>query len=90
MESFVIPTLFLLLFFCMMIGVPVAVSLGFSSIVTILLFADDSLASIALKLFEIRSDLNFVFHNNSLLINKFMVRNQIGLDMQLYFVAMLH
>ena len=56
MESFVIPTLFFLLFFCMMIGVPVAVSLGFSSIVTILLFADDSLASIALKLFEALSE----------------------------------
>jgi len=40
----------------MMIGVPVAVSLGFSSIVTILLFADDSLASIALKLFEALSE----------------------------------
>ncbi|HIO92451.1 MAG TPA: TRAP transporter large permease subunit [Leucothrix mucor] len=56
MESFVIPTLFLLLFVSMMIGVPVAVSLGFSSIVTILLFADDSLASIALKLFEALSE----------------------------------
>ncbi len=56
MESYVIPTLFLLLFFCMMIGVPVAISLGFSSIVTILLFADDSLASIALKLFESLSE----------------------------------
>ena len=56
MESYVIPTLFFLLFFCMMIGVPVAVSLGFSSIVTIILFADDSLASIALKLFEALSE----------------------------------
>ena len=56
MESYVIPTLFFLLFFSMMIGVPVAVSLGFSSIVTILLFADDSLASIALKLFEALSE----------------------------------
>jgi C4-dicarboxylate transporter DctM subunit len=56
MESYVIPTLFFLLFFGMMIGVPVAVSLGFSSVVTILLFADDSLASIALKLFEALSE----------------------------------
>ncbi len=56
MESYVIPTLFFLLFFSMMIGVPVAVSLGFSSVVTILLFADDSLASIALKLFEALSE----------------------------------
>lgn len=56
MESYVIPTLFFILFFCMMIGVPVAVSLGFSSVVTILLFSDDSLASIALKLFEALSE----------------------------------
>ena len=56
MESYVIPTLFLILFFCMMIGVPVAISLGFSSVVTILLFSDDSLASIALKLFEALSE----------------------------------
>ncbi len=56
MESYVIPTLFALLFLSMMIGVPVAVSLGFSSVVTILLFADDSLASIALKLFEALSE----------------------------------
>ena len=56
MESYVIPTLFFILFFCMMIGVPVAVSLGFSSVVTILLFSDDSLASIALKLFESLSE----------------------------------
>ncbi len=56
MESFVIPTLFLVLFICMMIGVPVAISLGFSSVITILLFSDDSLASIALKLFEALSE----------------------------------
>jgi len=45
-------TLFLLLFGCMLIGMPIAIALGFSSIVTILLFSNDSLASIALKLFE--------------------------------------
>lgn len=45
-------TLFLLLFGCMLIGMPIALALGFSSIVTILLFSNDSLASIALKLFE--------------------------------------
>ncbi len=44
--------LFVLLFGCMFIGIPVAISLGLSSIVTILLFSDDSLASIALKMFE--------------------------------------
>ncbi|MBF0257099.1 MAG: TRAP transporter large permease subunit [Gammaproteobacteria bacterium] len=47
-----IATLFLLLFGCMLIGMPIALSLGFSSIVTILLFSNDSIASIALKLFE--------------------------------------
>ena len=47
-----IATLFLLLFGCMLIGMPIAISLGFASIVTILLFSHDSLASIALKLFE--------------------------------------
>ncbi len=56
MDSYVIPILFALLFLCMMIGVPVAVSLGFSSVVTILFFSDDSLASIALKLFEALSE----------------------------------
>lgn len=45
-------TLFLLLFGCMLLGMPIALALGFSSIVTILLFSNDSLASIALKLFE--------------------------------------
>jgi C4-dicarboxylate transporter DctM subunit len=45
-------TLFLLLFGCMLLGMPIAIALGFSSIVTILLFSNDSLASIALKLFE--------------------------------------
>lgn len=45
-------TLFLLLFACMLMGMPIAIALGFSSILTILLFSDDSLASIALKLFE--------------------------------------
>ncbi len=47
-------TLFLfgILFLCLMIGVPVAISLGFSSILTILLFSEDSLASLSLKLFQ--------------------------------------
>jgi len=44
--------LFILLFGCMLLGMPIAIALGFSSIVTILLFSNDSLASIALKLFE--------------------------------------
>ncbi|KXX65398.1 TRAP transporter large permease [Marichromatium gracile] len=45
-------TLFLLLFGCMLLGMPIAIALGLSSITTILLFSNDSLASIALKLFE--------------------------------------
>jgi C4-dicarboxylate transporter DctM subunit len=51
-----IATLFILLFLCMLIGMPIAIALGFASIVTILLFSDDSLASIALKLFEALSE----------------------------------
>ncbi len=44
--------LFIALFFLMLIGVPVAIALGLSSVLTILLFSHDSLASIALKMFE--------------------------------------
>ena len=45
-------TLFVILFGCMMIGMPISMALGLSSVVTILLFSNDSLASIALKMFE--------------------------------------
>ncbi len=48
--------LFTLLFGLMLIGVPVAFSLGLSSIITILFFSDDSLPSIALKILEATSD----------------------------------
>ena len=44
--------LFVLLFGFMLLGMPVAVALGLSSLITILLFAQDSLASLSLKLFE--------------------------------------
>ena len=44
-------TLFGLLAILLLIGTPVAVSLGLSSILTLMLFANDSLSSIALKLF---------------------------------------
>lgn len=44
--------LFLLLMATMLLGVPVAIALGFSSALTILLFSSDSLASVALKFFE--------------------------------------
>jgi C4-dicarboxylate transporter, DctM subunit len=44
--------LFCLLFLFMLIGMPVAVALGLSSLLTILFFGRDSLASLSLKLFE--------------------------------------
>jgi C4-dicarboxylate transporter DctM subunit len=47
-----IAALFLLLFVFMGLGMPVAVALGLSSILTILMFAQDSMASLSLKLFE--------------------------------------
>ena len=43
---------FLLLFGRMLLGMPIALALGLSSIATIMLFSNDSVASIALKLFE--------------------------------------
>ena len=45
-------SLFILLFGCLFLGIPVAIALGLASVVTILLFSTDSVASIALKLFE--------------------------------------
>ncbi|RDH45222.1 TRAP transporter large permease [Zooshikella ganghwensis] len=45
-------TLFLLLLLCMLTGMPIALALGIASVSTILLFSNDSLASIALKIFE--------------------------------------
>ncbi|MFT6589252.1 MAG: C4-dicarboxylate transporter DctM subunit [Rhodoferax sp.] len=47
-----IAALFILLFLFMGLGMPVAVALGLSSILTILMFAQDSMASLSLKLFE--------------------------------------
>ena len=44
--------LFAVLFFCMAIGMPIAISLGLSSIVTIVFFSQDSLASLTIKMFE--------------------------------------
>ena len=45
-------TLFALLFLFMAMGVPVAIALGASSLISILFFANDSLASLALKVWE--------------------------------------
>ena len=44
--------LFLMLFSFMLVGMPIAIALGLSSILTILFFGQDSLASLSLKLFE--------------------------------------
>ncbi|HRO58306.1 MAG TPA: TRAP transporter large permease subunit [Burkholderiaceae bacterium] len=44
--------LFILLFVFMAIGIPVAVALGLSSLLTILLFGQDSLASLTLKIYD--------------------------------------
>ena len=44
--------LFVLMFVFMFMGLPIAIALGMSSLLTILLFAQDSLASLSLKLFE--------------------------------------
>jgi len=47
-----IACLFLILLSCMLMGMPIAIALGLSSVTTILLFSHDSIASISLKLFE--------------------------------------
>ena len=44
--------LFAMLFVFMVLGMPVAVALGLSSLLTILFFAQDSLASLTLKLYD--------------------------------------
>ena len=41
-----------ILFLCLLLGVPIAVSLGFASIVTLLIYSDSSLLSLALKFFH--------------------------------------
>ena len=48
--------LFIMLFGCMLLGIPIAIALGLSSIATILMFSSDSLASIALKFCEALSE----------------------------------
>ncbi len=45
-------TLFVVLFALLLIGAPIAIALGLASVLTILFFSNDSLASVALKLFE--------------------------------------
>src|SRR3954454_14959217 len=44
--------LFVVLFVLMFLGIPIAIALGLSSVLTILFFAPDSLASLALKFFQ--------------------------------------
>ncbi|AQW67280.1 MULTISPECIES: C4-dicarboxylate TRAP transporter large permease protein DctM [Pseudomonas] len=52
--------LFLLLFIFMFLGVPIAISLGLSGAVSILLFSQDSLSSLAIKLFETSDSYTFL------------------------------
>ena len=52
--------LFLLLFVFMFLGVPIASSLGLSGAVSILLFSQDSLSSLAIKLFETSDSYTFL------------------------------
>ncbi|WP_419904258.1 TRAP transporter large permease [Kiloniella sp.] len=47
-----IAVLFILLFLLLMIGTPIAFSLGLASLTTIIFFSNDSLGSISLKFFE--------------------------------------
>lgn len=49
-------SLFGILFLCMILGMPIAIALGFSSIVTITFFTSDSAPTVALKLFEAVSE----------------------------------
>ncbi len=44
--------LFVVLFVFLYLGIPIAIALGLSSVLTLLLFAQDSLASMALKFFQ--------------------------------------
>jgi C4-dicarboxylate transporter DctM subunit len=48
--------LFIILLACLLTGMPIAFALGLSSITTIMIFSNDSLASIALKMFEAQSE----------------------------------
>jgi len=51
-----IAILFLILLLCLLSGMPIAFALGLSSVSTIMLFSNDSIASIALKLFAAESE----------------------------------
>ena len=44
--------LFLVLFVFLFLGTPIAMSLGLASLLTIFLFANDSMASLSLKFFQ--------------------------------------
>lgn len=44
--------LFGALFFCMLIGIPIAISLGLAGSLVIILFSNDSISSVAVKIFE--------------------------------------
>ncbi|MBH3413979.1 C4-dicarboxylate TRAP transporter large permease protein DctM [Pseudomonas putida] len=52
--------LFLLLFVLMFLGVPIAIALGLSGALSILMFSQDSLSSLAIKLFETSDSYTFL------------------------------
>ncbi len=51
-----IAALFTILLLCLLTGMPIAFALGLSSVTTIMMFSNDSVASIALKLFAAESE----------------------------------
>jgi len=51
-----IAALFIILLLCLLTGMPIAFALGLSSVTTIMMFSNDSVASIALKLFAAESE----------------------------------
>ncbi len=51
-----IAALFIILLLCLLTGMPIAFALGLSSVTTIMVFSNDSVASIALKLFAAESE----------------------------------
>ena len=51
-----IAALFTILLLCLLTGMPIAFALGLSSVTTIMIFSNDSVASIALKLFAAESE----------------------------------
>ena len=62
----------------MLIGMPIAVALGLSSLLTILVFGHDSLASLALKLFETSEQFTLLAIPFFILSGAFMTTGGVG------------